>query len=509
MKNKSIRTIFLTAFTVMFLTVKVFCYPADVQDISGSKYFPAVKEAIANAEKSIKAVMFLMELPQNKTNNKVQQLVNELIVAHERGVKVEVILDQNVDFVNQRHESDWLGKVRSFRAYKQLKEAGVAVHYDEISTYTHAKAIVIDEKIVILGSTNWTQTSLQRSIETDVLINSEEAARSYLEYFKTIQIDESIEKYIEFLKQGISVSNDFMQSAKLAPQMMKQHDERSLDIYLFLLRQASSYATYSVKTTKVKKASEDRHELTLDYDVIAKYLGIDKKMDKIAYRRQISKVLKKLDKKYKLITADLAYGKDARITILGNKEEGGLFHLPKDYFTFGWNKQISMRAKFCYLINFAEANISDTQPYWSKSVKEITKKYGNISRDVIAKGMGELRVRKLIEVMYDDLTDKDYRKRSPKMYKIVKLYDAKKLDLELARVAEQYGEKEYKQARKYAEIVFEKYNPQIIEDIILKTKQYGSKKVKDAFVIVAKKNIDNPKRKYSYVVGILENWGAR
>ncbi|MBU1043381.1 MAG: hypothetical protein KJ915_03160, partial [Candidatus Omnitrophica bacterium] len=141
------------------------------------------------------------------------------------------------------------------------------------------------------------------------------------------------------------------------------------------------------------------------------------------------------------------------------------------------------------------------------SAKDITKDYGKISQDVIFKGMGELRRRKLIEVMYDDLTDKDYTKRSPKMYKIVKLYDPKKLDLELALIAEQYGEKEYKTARKYAEIVFEEYNPQVIEDIILKTKQYSPKKIKEAFAIVAKKNIDNPKRKYSYVVGILENWG--
>lgn len=87
-----------------------------------------------------------------------------------------------MDFVHQRHESDWLGKVRSFRAYKQLREAGVDVHYDEISTYTHAKAIVIDEKVVILGSTNWTQTSLERSIETDVLIDSPELEQSVAEY---------------------------------------------------------------------------------------------------------------------------------------------------------------------------------------------------------------------------------------------------------------------------------------------------------------------------------------
>lgn len=486
---KKYTKIFIVAFVIVSITAKAFCFSADVRDISGSKYFPAVREAIANAGKSITAVMFLIELPQSEANNKTQQLVDELIKAQKRGVKVEVILDQNVDFVNQRHESDWLGKVRSFRAYKQLKEAGVAVHYDEISTYTHAKAIVIDEKIVILGSTNWTQTSLERSVETNVLVESEEAAKSYLEYFETIEIDDTVEKYIEFLRGGIPLRNNFMQSSKLCPEMMKQHDERSFDIYLYLLEQAQE---------------ESKQELTLDYDKVAKYLGINKEMTEIAYRRQISKVLKKLDKKYRLIKSELQYAKDAKITLLNKKTETG-FYLPKDYFTFGWNRLLSMRAKFCYLINFSEANISDTQPYWTKSVKEITEKY-DISRDVIAKGMGELRIRKLIEVMYDDLTDKDYRKRKPKMYKIVRLYNPKQLDIELTRVAEQYGEKEYKKARKYAEIVFEEYNPQIIEDIIIKTKEYSSKKIKDAFAIVAKKNIDNPKRKYSYVIGILENW---
>ncbi|MBU1924925.1 MAG: hypothetical protein KKB82_03265 [Candidatus Omnitrophica bacterium] len=493
-------TVFIIALAVFGITAGAFPFYADVQDVSGPKYFPAVKQAISNAEQSINIAMFLMEIPERKVGSKVQQLVSELIKAHERGVKVEVILDQNVDFVNQRHESDWLGKVRSFRAYKQLKEAGIAVHYDEISTYTHAKAIVIDEKIVILGSTNWTQTSLERSIETDVLINSEEAAKSYLEYFKAIQIDDSIEKYIEFAKEGIAINLQFMQVSKLAPEMMKQHDERSFDTYLFLLKEASSYA----------KASEDRHEvkITLDYDVIAKYLGIDRTMDSLAYRRQIIKVLRKLDEKYELIKFEPQYAKDAKVALLDSKAKADkVFCVPEDYFKFGWNRQLSMRAKFCYLMNLLEASISDTQPYWSKSVKELQQGYGNISQDVIENGMGELRGRKLIEVMYDDLTDKAYTKRSPKMYKIIKLYNPEQLAVELARIAEQYGEAEYKKAREYAEIVFEEYNPQIIEDIILKTKQYGPKKIKDAFAIVAKKNIDNPKRKYSYVVGILENWG--
>lgn len=150
---------------------------------------------------------------------------------------------------------------------------------------------------------------------------------------------------------------------------------------------------------------------------------------------------------------------------------------------------------------------SDTQPFWSLSVDDIRQRFGMVSRSLVSKGMGELRRRKLIEVRYDDLTDKAPDKRFPKMYKVLKLYDPNAREAELRALAETYGAKEYKTARTYAAVVFEEYNPEVIEDIILKARQYGAEKVKRAFAIVAKKNVDNPKRSYGYVVGILENSG--
>jgi hypothetical protein len=118
--------------------------------------------------------------------------------------------------------------------------------------------------------------------------------------------------------------------------------------------------------------------------------------------------------------------------------------------------------------------------------------------------MNELRRKKLLEVRYEELSGMPYEERRPKMYKLLKLYDPKELEAKLKAIEEKYGKKSYNQARAYAEIVFEENNPEVIEDIILKTKAYGEKKVKQAFDIVAQKNIDNPKRIYSYVVGILE-----
>ncbi|MBI4652103.1 hypothetical protein HY745_12680 [Candidatus Desantisbacteria bacterium] len=276
--------------------------------------------------------------------------------------------------------------------------------------------------------------------------------------------------------------------------MVKQSDERAFDIYLFLLKESDD---------------SGQKKLNFNYDSAAQYLGINKQMDRTAYRRQIIKVLTKLQDEYKIIKFKPEYAKDAVITLIDPEksdedEDNEYFELPIDYFKFGWNKTLSMRAKFCYLINLVNAAQSDNQPFWSKNVENIRAQFGNIGRDVIAKGMDELHRKNLIEVRYDDL-DNNFQDRLPKTYKVLQPYDFEKLLNTLTEIEKKHGTPEYKKALVYAEIVFEEYNPEVIKDIILKTKQYGETKIKEAFEIVKKKNFDNPKRKYTYVVGILEN----
>ncbi len=468
-------------------------YGAEAMDISGTKYFPAVREALLKAEKSINLVMFVIELSAYKENLKADQLVNALIDAKQRGVDVEVILDQNVDFVQRRSTSDWEARIKSMKAYKRLKDAGIKAYYDEPVRYTHAKTIVIDRSIVILGSTNWTESSFNKSNEVNVLIKSKGLAEEVLGYIKTIKIDENIEKYLDFTDPSTPISREFMEGPAFAPQMVKARDERAFDIYLYLLKEFNGHPGA---------------KLTLSYETLAKYLGIYEGWVNSDYRRQITKALKKIEQKYKLIKFETGYGKEATITLLnydpGRSDGEDCFGLPDDYFDFGWNGRLSFRAKFCYLINLAYSDTSDTKPFWSKSVARITERFGGISEDVIKTGMGELRRKRLIEVKYDTLTGKPYDERLPKMYKILKPYDPKELEIKLKEVEAKYGKAAYARTRKYAQIVFEENNPEAIADIILKINQYGAKKVKKAFDIIARKNIDNPKRTYSYVAGIIE-----
>ncbi len=490
-------TILIIALAWLGITARAFCYTAEVTDISGTKYFPAVKEALLKAEKSIKLVMFTVESSLYRKDSKVNQLLDELIAAKQRGVEVEVILDQNVDFVQRRRASEWETLIKSIGAYKRLKEAGIKVFYDEPVRYTHAKAIIIDKKVVVLGSTNWTESAFDRSIETNVLVNSEGLANELLNYFTTIKIDTGIEKYLDFTGPSTPIAWEFMENPRFAPLMIKRQGQRAFEVYLFLLW---------------KYDGNPESKLTLFYDTLAQYLGIYEGWNITDYRRQIIKVLRKLEREYKLVKFEPRYAKEAEITLLKNDEAGALdarndyFELPNDYFKFGWNKVLSFRAQFCYLINLANSSVSDTTPFWSKSVIAITDQFGGVGADIIHKGMLELRRKKLVEITYDELNGR-YEERRPKVYKVLPLYDPKELELKLKGFEDKYGKEAYGRARKYAEIVFEENNPEVIEDIILKTRQYGLGKMKKAFDIVARKSIDNPKRSYVYVVGILAQIG--
>ncbi len=309
-KVKKYLRIFIIALAIFGVTARAYpatnalagkCYKAEVIDISGTKYYPAVKEALAKAKKSISLAMFIIELSRYKEDLKADQLIDGLIEAKQRGVDVEVILDQNVDFVQRRHTSDWEAKIRSVRAYKRLKDGGIKVYYDEPVRYTHAKTIVIDKRIVILGSTNWTESAFNKNVETNVLINSKGLAGDILSYFRTIKIDTEIEKYFDFVGPSTPISWEFMENPKLAPLMVRAKDERAFDIYLHLLKNFDG---------------NPEGKLTLFYDAFAKYLGIYEGWTNIAYRRQITKVLKKLEQKYKLIKFESPYGKEATITLL-------------------------------------------------------------------------------------------------------------------------------------------------------------------------------------------------
>lgn len=97
------------------------------------------------------------------THNSIAQA---LVRAHERGVKVRVLLDQKSQSANRY-------------VMGVLSEAQIELRQDGKHAIAHNKVMVIDQTIVITGSFNFTNSAASRNAENFLVLKSEDLAEQY------------------------------------------------------------------------------------------------------------------------------------------------------------------------------------------------------------------------------------------------------------------------------------------------------------------------------------------
>jgi len=92
-------------------------------------------------------------------------LARALVRAAQRGVRVRVVQDD--------------GQAKSkYSKYRFLVNKGIPVKLDNRSAYMHHKFAVIDHKMVITGSYNWTASAKKRNDENLVVLRDPEFVRA-------------------------------------------------------------------------------------------------------------------------------------------------------------------------------------------------------------------------------------------------------------------------------------------------------------------------------------------
>jgi phosphatidylserine/phosphatidylglycerophosphate/cardiolipin synthase-like enzyme len=95
-------------------------------------------------------------------------IAQALLEAHKRGVKVEVILDKS-----QRKAS--------YTSASFLANSRIPTFIDDVHAIAHNKVMVIDGKIVITGSFNFTKAAESKNAENLLILQSPELAQIYTE----------------------------------------------------------------------------------------------------------------------------------------------------------------------------------------------------------------------------------------------------------------------------------------------------------------------------------------
>ena len=139
-------------------------------DVAGTgAYCTAVGDALAAASETVDVLLSSLDLEENP-------LVDELVRARERGVRVRVLLDQ----------SDWEEDItiRNRPAVDALQAAGIDARFDDPAVTTHAKLVIVDRVSVVVGSTNWNRYALFEHRQAGVRIDDERVGEAFAAFFE-------------------------------------------------------------------------------------------------------------------------------------------------------------------------------------------------------------------------------------------------------------------------------------------------------------------------------------
>ena len=454
----------------------------EVKHILPREYFKTLIREIDQAKESIAIYLYQFTINAENSNSLPLKIAEALIQAKKRGVYVEVVLDQNIDFTTYPSQESWILEGKNWTAYEFLSANGIPVYFDSPYTYIHSKVAVIDKETVLVGSSNWSQISLTRNVETNVLIRSPEVAKNILEYLSTVERQKPQEE-----GPTVLVPLSFMEDKGLLAAMVGRHDTGGFDLYTGLLKIAME---------------KGANEFDVNEEELSDLLGLEGKPG-IGYQRGLSKAYKRLKKKYNLIDYEIDYGKGVHVRLLNWPPPDKTISIPLNYWKLGWNKKLDLPGKVFYFLSLHYAALSDKKPQWSLSEIKIAENF-HVSYGFINMGVTELRRANLLEALHDSIP-KEGGPRRANIYMTHALYDPLILEQGLLALEKKYGADLLKRAKRCAELVYEDSNIDLLEKFILLEQKYGREKMDFVYDKLKLKNPDNPKRSAGYFISTVKS----
>ena len=154
-----------------------------VRPIVNREYLPAVLDLINGATNSIEFLQLEMH-----DDRAVQAIEAALAAAVKRGVRVRGMLDDGVDF--------------NAAAVERLRAFGAAAQLDTPVKMTHSKLVIVDGRVVLLGSTNWTGNSMGNNNETNVRLDDPVLAEAFGRYVAALWADSAAEPDLPAVESG-------------------------------------------------------------------------------------------------------------------------------------------------------------------------------------------------------------------------------------------------------------------------------------------------------------------
>lgn len=183
--------------------------------IVNTQYLGKALELIRGAQHEIELVQF-----EFVYGDAIAQLQAELAKAVTRGVKVHVLLDEEVD------------KTRASLPY--LLKLGIDAKLDSPDKRTHTKLLLVDRRRALFGSSNWSDASLMKTNESNICIEDGRLGAALHQYFLSLW-DHPGDDYrgAPVVAPGITIFFDREYEAALMERLGAAH---TIDLQLYAAR---------------------------------------------------------------------------------------------------------------------------------------------------------------------------------------------------------------------------------------------------------------------------------
>ena len=135
----------------------------------------ALGEAVRMMDGAQSRIWVAMYVVRPDDGGPVAGLLEALASARRRGVDVRVLLDLDDQEVDKNQA-----------AVAWLQHQGVVVVQDEPKVTSHAKVILVDDRLALVGSHNWTRSAMTRNREVSVLVADRASIEELVAWFSGI-----------------------------------------------------------------------------------------------------------------------------------------------------------------------------------------------------------------------------------------------------------------------------------------------------------------------------------
>ena len=139
------------------------------------EYRKMLTQAFEGARREIRIMMYRIQRKLGRGTTEENLFLETLKERVSKGVRVWLLIDY--------YPRPGMAYKENLFAALTLVEKGVWARYLSKSRVCHAKAVIIDQEVAIIGSHNWTTNSLHRNLELSVMIKDKEEVKRMIEEF--------------------------------------------------------------------------------------------------------------------------------------------------------------------------------------------------------------------------------------------------------------------------------------------------------------------------------------